>query len=117
ENVGKPGDGSTWKKHVISEAFPGAFEAFAGDLNGDGHIDIVATAWGARPGGRLVWFENPGDPTQSPWKMHILKENWTNANSVIIADLNGDKRPDIAATAERGSNEFRWWVNLGKPKP
>jgi hypothetical protein len=112
ENVGKPGNGTVWKKHVVCKDFPEAFEAVAADINGDGHLDIVATAWGEK--GRVVWFENPGDPRKVPWKMHVLKENWKRANQVIVADLNGDKRPDIAAVAERGANEFRWWRNLGR---
>jgi hypothetical protein len=111
ENVGKPGDGTVWKKHVIADNFPGAFEALAADVNGDGHLDVLATAWGPR--GRLVWFENPGDPRKVPWKMHVLKDNWPNANQVIAADLNGDGRLDIAAVAERGANELRWWRNDG----
>jgi hypothetical protein len=64
----------------------------------------------------VVWFENPGDPGKVPWKMHVLKENWTNANQVIAADLTGSKRLDIAAVAERGANELRWWRNEGKRK-
>ena len=44
---------------------------------------------------------------------HRLKENWPNANTVIIADLNHDGRPDIVACAERGANELRWWKNEG----
>jgi hypothetical protein len=115
ENVGKPGDGTVWKKHVIG-ALPQAFEALAADINGDGHLDVVATAWGEKPGGRVVWFENPGDPRKVPWKMHVLKDNWPRANQVIVADFNGDKRLDIAAVAERGSNELRWWRNEGRAK-
>src|SRR5262249_39699804 len=115
ENVGKPGDGTRWKKHLIGE-LEGAFEAVAADLNGDGKPDGVATAWG--PKGRVVWFENPGDP-RGKWTMHALKDDWPRANAVVVADLNGDKRPDIAAVAERGSNELRWWRNEGRaaPKP
>jgi antibiotic biosynthesis monooxygenase (ABM) superfamily enzyme len=113
ENVGKPGDGTTWKKHVIG-TLPQAFEAIAVDLNGDSHLDVAATAWNEKPGGRVVWFENPGDPRKVPWKMHVLKENWPRANQIIAADLNGDKRPDLAAVAERGANEFRWWRNEGR---
>lgn len=110
ENVGKPGKGTEWKKHIIGDNFNNAFEAIAADLNGDGHIDVAATAWG--PKGRAVWFENPGDP-RGQWKMHVLKENWPMANQIIVADFNGDKRPDIAAGAERGANEVRWWRNEG----
>jgi len=45
--------------------------------------------------------------------MQILKDNWPKANQVIVADLDGDGRLDIVASAERGSNELRWWRNLG----
>jgi hypothetical protein len=113
ENVGKPGKGTKWKKHVIGE-LEHAFEAVAGDLNGDGHLDVAATAWGGQ--GQVVWFENPGDP-KGRWKKHVLKDRWARANQVILADLDGDKRLDIAATAERGANELRWWRNLGPGKP
>jgi hypothetical protein len=112
ENVGKPGKGTEWKRHLVG-ALPYAFEAIAADVDGDGKLDIVATAWG--PTGRVVWFHNPGHG-KAPWPMHVLKDKWPNANQVIAADLNGDKRIDIAATAERGANEFRWWLNLGRGK-
>jgi hypothetical protein len=111
ENVGKPGKGTEWKKHVIGANFDNAFEAIAVDLNGDGKLDVAATAWGEK--GRVVWFENPGDPL-GVWKLHELKKNWPRANQIIAADLNGDKRPDLVAGAERGSNEVRWWRNEGK---
>lgn len=106
ENAGKEG----WKKHVIRAPFEDGFEAVAADLDGDGDIDVVATSW--RKPGRLVWFENAGDPKDS-WTMHLLKGDWHSANQVVVADLNGDGRLDIAAVAERGSLEFRWWRNEG----
>lgn len=111
ENVGKGAKGEHWKKHVVGELFFG-FEAVAGDVDGDQDIDIVGTAWGT-DSGKLMWYENPGDPRETAWKPHLLKDKWTNANSVIVMDLNKDGRLDIAATAERTDNEFRWWRNLG----
>ena len=110
ENIGAPGIGSQWKKHVVAASFPQGFEAVAGDLDGDGDQDIVATGWGDE--GRLAWFENRGDAAGG-WPQHRLKENWPNAVTVILADLNHDGRMDIVACAERGANELRWWKNEG----
>lgn len=112
ENNGKPTAGP-WKKHVIGPRFDDAFEAIAGDLDGDGDIDVAATSW--RNPGRVAWFENHGNP-QGKWTRHLLKDNWRSADQVIIADLNGDGRPDIAACAEHGSYELRWWRNEGRPE-
>ena len=81
-----PTDGG-WTKHMVGAQFDDAFEAVAGDLDGDGDIDVAATSW--RTPGRVAWFENHGDP-KGAWTQHVLKENWPSANQVIIADLNGD---------------------------
>ena len=109
ENDGSPASGP-WKKHVIADGFPAAFEAVAGDIDGDGQVEVVATAWGED--GRLALFKHRGDP-KGPWDMQLLKQGWPNATQVILADLTGDGRLDIVACAERGSNELRWWRNEG----
>ena len=111
ENVGRPGTGAEWLKHSIASSFPQAFEAIAGDLDGDGDQDVVATGWG--PQGRIGWFENTGDPRQN-WQYQMIKVNWPNAVTVILADLDHDGRLDIVACAERGANELRWWKNEGR---
>ena len=113
ENVGQPGVGNEWKKHTIAASFPQGFEAVAGDLDGDGDQDVVATGWSAN--GRIAWFENVGDP-KGVWKQHSIKDNWPNAVTVILADLDHDGRLDIVASAERGANELRWWRNEGSAK-
>lgn len=111
ENIGRPGEGDEWIKHVVG-TLNFAFEAVAGDLDGDGDVDIAATAWGGETG-KLMWFENPSTNRSREWQGYVLKDNWRMANSVIIMDLDGDDRLDIAATAERGANQFIWWRNLG----
>ncbi|PYV20121.1 MAG: hypothetical protein DMG07_00055 [Acidobacteria bacterium] len=110
ENSGAPRN-VPWKKHVIGQISQSAFEAVAGDLDGDGDVDVVATDWGTDGG--VVWFENPGDP-RGIWIAHELKKHWPRANQVIVADLDKDGRLDIAAVAEHGSNQFIWWRNLGR---
>ena len=47
-----------------------------------------------------------------PWKKHPLKEHWILGATVIVADLDGNGWPDVAAVNERGL-ELRWWRNLG----
>jgi len=110
ENVGRPGLGTKWQKHVVAAHFPQGFEAVPGDLDGDGDLDVVATGWKQ---GRLAWFENTGDPAGT-WNEHLIKQDWPNACTVILADLDHDGRLDIAACAERGANELRWWRNVGQ---
>ena len=109
ENSGDPRR-VPWREHVICDDFPNATDAVASDLDGDGQMEVVATSWG--PEGRIALFKHEGDP-RGPWTMQILKDHWPKANQVLVADLDGDGLPDIAAVAERGSNEFRWWRNEG----
>ena len=113
ENPGGP-DRAPWPRHVIAAGFPHAFEAVAADLDGDGQMEVVATGWTSS--GRIAVFKHQGDP-RGPWEMQAIKDNWPNANQVIVADIDGDGRPDIVACAERGSNEVRWWRNLGHATP
>lgn len=108
ENDGSPRTGE-WKKHIVRQKLHGVFEAVAGDFDGDKDVDIVATIWNGD--GQVLWIENTGDPKRE-WKPHVIKAKWRRANQVIAVDLDGDKRLDIVAGAERGSNEVRWWQNL-----
>jgi hypothetical protein len=116
ENIGKPGHSTEWKQHVVAK-FPCAFETIATDLDGDGDLDLAATSWSK--GDRVAWFENSGDPRDT-WKMHVIRENYYAANQIVGADLDGDGRPDLIATADDGSrrvqgaNELRWWRNDGR---
>lgn len=109
ENDGDPAAGP-WKKHVIADPFPFAFEAVAGDIDGDGQVEVVATQWGDTGG--IAIFKPEGDP-RGPWRKQVLKDEWPNATQPILVDIDGDGRLDIVATSERGANDVRWWRNEG----
>ncbi|WP_010583423.1 FG-GAP repeat domain-containing protein [Schlesneria paludicola] len=113
ENVGLNGTGAEWKKHVIGRVDYG-FEAVAGDLDGDGDLDVIASGCsGGQPGlGELCWFENLGT-ARGEWKKHAFKA-YPAAVQVIVMDLDRDGKLDIAACSEAGS--CFWWKNLGHTK-
>jgi len=103
-----------WVAHII-DANPGSdksnFEmstmAFAaGDINGDGRIDLVCASQGEGPGegddsrqvgDGLVWYEAPADPRTGTWLKHIIDPliGWIHASSIKLADFDGDGHLDI----------------------
>ena len=95
---------------IITEDLPWGFEATAADLDGDGQLEVVASSW--YPDGMLALYKHRGDP-RGPWDCQVLRTPWIHANTIVFADLDNDGRLDIIACAERGSNEVRWWQNLG----
>ena len=44
---------------------------------------------------------------------HLIMAGFDYAYGISAVDLTGNGRLDIVATAERGSNELRWWRNDG----
>jgi hypothetical protein len=91
-----------WQQHIIRMPLVQAFNVAIGDIAGNGRGDVAAVSYG--PEGRLVWFENPGDP-YGIWKMRVIDDEWAYGASVAIADLDGDGRQEIIATALRGRTE------------
>jgi hypothetical protein len=85
----------------------GAYCAVAGDLNKDGHLDIVLTSlfndWSDPNRASLIWLENDGSQRFTP---HTIATRPTHLISAAVADLDGDGWPDIVTSGMHGFPPF-----------
>lgn len=93
-----------WKKHLVSDAQPGATNIHPADVNGDGKMDLVA----ARGHGRgVIWFEGPN------WNEHAIHPDLKEPHCLVVQDLDQDGDID-AATCAYGDKLAAWFENDGK---
>jgi len=91
-----------WSTHLITSNFKKYHDQSAGDVDGDGQIEIVFASQGAKV---LAYFDIPIDPRVSPWPgshCHIIAEN-LEVEGVCIVDIDGDGENEIVA----GPNVFK----------
>lgn len=84
----------------------GAEDLAAGDVNGDGHVDVVAVSSGKTG----LWVYH-GDGTGRNWtwaSIDLPREGW--AVRAQLVDVNGDGKLDIVATHQKGP---RVWLAEG----
>lgn len=108
------GVSGSWTRRVLWTELVEGHEVAAADLDGDGRDDIIA---GDRsPTGRGVHvFYAPPDPAAT-WTHQVLDPGEMAASGCIAADLNGDRRPDIACIGSATGN-LKWYENLGPARP
>jgi hypothetical protein len=101
-----------WTKAVIAKGGYRTVDGEAGDIDGDGDLDIVM--------GGLIWYENPlpqGKPALAPWTAHQVADHKT--HDVELADLDRDGRLDIVTRdqsdfgAKAGDKVYLWRQERG----
>ena len=91
--------GRSWKQHIIADTAPGGGtfacgDLDAGDIDLDGDADILGFEhpgeWdSAGVPTRIYWYNNPD------WEPVYIGESPDFVKDVSLADLNGDKKPDL----------------------
>ena len=111
-----PRTAKRWTRHIFAkEDAPGLSHYLgAGDLNGDGRIDITLAAKGgpadkSGQGEWFAWWEAGKDPAQ-PFKKHKLPGKHPGATNIMPADVNGDGKLDIVASRGHGTGLI-WYEN------
>jgi hypothetical protein len=84
---------------------------FAGDVNGDGLTDMLATT----SDGRLFYYPNNGTAMPYSAPQIIGAGGWQNFNHITIGDVDGDGRADLLATTADG--RLFYYHNNGSATP
>lgn len=105
ENNGK----GKFIKHIVAEKIARVSDVRAGDLDGDGDMDLAVAQFGYDDG-ETRWMENTGN---WEFKPHIL-QNLSGPINVELVDIDKDGDLDIISLVSQEWEEIYCFINNGK---
>lgn len=105
----------TWPSNVIETEIVNSHSLMLVDSDGDGSHEIVSggtrgavgTPRGTKPG---VFFYKAAGPRAERWERMVLDPEIA-ANACVAADINGDKKMDVACIDNTAPWTLRWYEN------
>ncbi|MEM8931901.1 MAG: FG-GAP-like repeat-containing protein, partial [Acidobacteriota bacterium] len=105
------GDGSAWTERLITDGLTNPGWARAGDIDGDGDLDVVAADLGDLSNtGQVVWLENTG-AYGAAWPQVVIA-SFNGVEPVEVGDLDGDGDLDVVASSFL-IDDVVWYENTG----
>jgi Big-like domain-containing protein/VCBS repeat protein/FG-GAP repeat protein len=97
---------------TVSTATAYPYSLAAGDIDGDGHLDLVSGSYNDH---RIAWHENNG-ASPPGWTMRTIATDADGPEMVAVADVNGDGRMDVLS-ASYNDDKIAWYENDGSSPP
>lgn len=95
--------------HVVARDIARVADVRAGDLDGDGDLDLAVAGFGYDQG-ETLWLENAG---RWEFKPHELQRLSGPVNAIVV-DMDGDGQLDIVTLVSQEWEEIWGFVNAGK---
>ena len=83
-----------WSWHEVTQVY-GISNALLRDMNGDGSLDLVASA--GHHGYGIYWFEAPADPVSQPWVEIEIDADVHHPECLAVLDLTRDDLLDVVS--------------------
>jgi hypothetical protein len=109
--------GGLWPRNVIETQLSNAHALTLVDSDGDGNHEIVSGGTRAASGPRGtkpgVFFYKSADAAGQKWQRMMLDAGIA-ANSCVTADINGDRKMDVACIDNSNPWSLKWYESTGK---
>ncbi len=96
----------TFTSNIVDSNYGGANWVEAIDMDGDGDMDLVASAY---VDDAITWYENDGNQS---FTAHTIDDGFDGAWFVYPVDLDDDGDMDVLGASEDG-DQVGWWENGG----
>ena len=105
---------STSKRIVLDSTYNQGHALACADILSNGHQQVIAGWREPDQNGKTgIRIFDPADATLSKWKSSWLDEGGIACEDLVVADLDGDGRPEVIASG-RASKNLRIYWNRGK---